>query len=123
MIIEVPGAGRGSLGYSVRYVHRLYQDGSGDLIPVSGGAIIEVVVHAPSYDITTGEPTYAAEPRQLLPGVNLAGYRTFRDARYASSLEGQTQFGLGVRARLPFRVLALPGRIMVDVAHNWAGAR
>jgi hypothetical protein len=123
MVIEVPGADRGSLGYSVKYVHRFHQDGSGDFIPVAGAAIIEVVVHAPAYDTTTGEPTYDAVPRRPLPRVSPTGYRTFRDARYGGSLEGQTQFGLGVRARLPFRVQALPERIVVDVAHNWTDAR
>jgi hypothetical protein len=54
-----------------------------------------------------------------LPGVDLAGYRTFRDARFASSFEGDTQVGLGVRARLPFRVFQLPGRLVIGVAHTW----
>jgi hypothetical protein len=51
--------------------------------------------------------------------VDLTGYRTFRDTRFAGSFEGETQIGLGVRARLPFRVLQLDGRIIVDVAHSW----
>jgi hypothetical protein len=55
--------------------------------------------------------------------VNLTGYRTFRDARFVGSFEGDTQIGLGVRARLPFRVWVADGRIVVDVAHNWTGAR
>ncbi len=56
---------------------------------------------------------------QPLPGVNLSGYRTFQDAEFAGSFEGQSQFGLGVRARLPFRALQLDGRLVVDVAHTW----
>ncbi|MFF3291719.1 hypothetical protein [Streptomyces sp. NPDC003023] len=119
MVVEVAGADGSELGYSVRYVDGLYQHGSGDFIPVSGGAIIEIVVHAPAYDTSTGTPTYSALPGRSLPGVNLAGYRTFRDARFAGSLEGRAQFGLGVRARLPFRVLALDDRVVVDVAHTW----
>jgi hypothetical protein len=51
-------------------------------------------------------------------------YRTFRQVAFAGSFEGQTTIGLGVRARLPFRVLTLTGpgtssRIVVDVAHSW----
>jgi hypothetical protein len=39
-------------------------------------------------------------------------------------LRGQTTLGVGVRARLPFRVTVLPGpgrhsRVVVDVAHTW----
>lgn len=121
MVIDVPGADRGSLGYLVRYVDRLYQEGSGRPIPVSGGAIVKIVIHAPAYDINTGEPTYSANPDDSLPGVNPDNYRTFRDAKFGGTFEGQTQFGLGVRARVPFRVQTLDGHLVVDVAHNWTG--
>ncbi len=47
--------------------------------------------------------------------IDLAGPGTF---------EGYTTVGLGVRARLPFRVFELAGpgtgsRLVVDVAHRW----
>ena len=124
MVIDIPGAGRSSLGYSVRYVSHLYQDGSGRLIPVGGGAVLEVRVHAPSYDPDTGAPTYPARAGRPLPGVDLTGYRAFRDTRFAGSFEGDTQLGLGVRARLPFQTQVLTGpgnttRLVVDVAHHW----
>ncbi|MEY9810346.1 AMIN-like domain-containing (lipo)protein [Streptomyces albogriseolus] len=122
MVVDVPGAARGDLGYSVRYVDRLHQDGSGRHIPVSGGAILEVRVTAPAYDPDTGAATYPARSGRPLPGVDLTGYRTFRDARFAGSFEGDTQLGLGVRGRLPFRVLQLDGRLVIDVAHTWTGA-
>ncbi|MEU6683080.1 hypothetical protein [Streptomyces sp. NPDC046832] len=118
MVIDVPGAGSG-VGYSVRYVDRLYQDGSGRYIPVAGGAVLEVRVSAPAYDPETGAATYPGRVAQPLPGVNLTGYRTFRDTRFAGSFEGDTQIGLGVRARLPFRVQQLDDRVVVDVAHSW----
>jgi hypothetical protein len=123
MVIDIPSASASHLGYSVQYVDRLYQDGSGRYIAVGGGAVLEVRVTAPAYDPETGTPTYPARVGERLPGVNLTGYRTFRDARYGGSFEGDTQIGLGVRARLPFRVLVLDGRVIVDVAHNWTGAR
>ncbi|WP_262505441.1 hypothetical protein [Streptomyces sp. TRM68367] len=123
MVVDVPGAGRGSLGYSVRYVDRLHQDGSGQVIPVGGGAVLEVRVAAPAYDPATGKPAYPARAGRTLPGVDLTGYRTFRDARFAGSFEGDTQVGLGVRARLPFRVLPMDGRVVIDVAHTWSSAR
>ena len=54
----------------------------------------------------------------------MSGYRTFRQVAYAGSFEGQTTIGLGVRARLPFRVFTLAGpgsntRLVIDVAHTW----
>ncbi|MDN3029106.1 hypothetical protein [Streptomyces sp. S.PB5] len=119
LVVDVPGAGKDSLGYYVHYVDRLHQDGSGRLIPVAGGAVLEVRVAAPAYDPETGAPTYPARSGRPLPGVDLDGYRTFRDARFAGSFEGDTQLGLGVRARLPFRVLRVDGRVVVDVAHSW----
>ncbi len=105
MVVDLPGAGRAGLGYSVRYVAKLYQDGSGRPIPVAGGAVLEVRVAAPAYDHETGAPTYPGRVGRPLPGVDLTGYRTFRDTRFGGSFEGETLVGLGVRARLPFRVL------------------
>lgn len=123
MVVDLPGAERGAIGYSVQYVDRLHQDGSGRHIPVTGGAVLEVRVAAPAYDPESGEPTYPARAGGTLPGVNLTGYRTFRDARFAGSFEGETQIGLGTRARLPFRVLQFDGRLVIDVAHDWTGSR
>ncbi|MEU6370277.1 hypothetical protein ABZ876_32280 [Streptomyces sp. NPDC046931] len=119
IVVAVPGSGTGPLGYDVRYVDAFRQDASGRKIPVSGGAILEVRVHASAYNPETGDPTYPGKAGKALPGVDLKGYRTFRDAKFGSSFEGVTQVGLGVRARLPFRVLRLPDRLVVDVAHTW----
>lgn len=118
IVLDVPGGGD-RLGYWVQYVDRLHQSGSGDPIPVTGGAILEIRVAAPSYDPETGGVVYPGKVGKPLPGVNISGYRTFRDTRFAGSFEGETQIGLGVRARLPFRVLQLPDRLVVDVAHSW----
>ncbi|MGW7351403.1 AMIN-like domain-containing (lipo)protein [Streptomyces sp. NPDC054784] len=109
-------------GYRVRYVDRFLQDGSGREITFAGGAVLEIVATAPSYDPDTYEPTYGGRGGKPLPGVDLAGYRTFRDARFGASYEGTTQLGLGVRARLPFRVFTTGDRLVVDVAHTWATA-
>ncbi|KPI10311.1 hypothetical protein OV450_8514 [Actinobacteria bacterium OV450] len=118
MVFDVSGVRDHRIGYQVKYVSKLFQDGSGRRIKVTGGAILEIRISAPSYSPSTGEPTYPAKDGRTLPNVNLAGYRTFRDARFASSFEGDTLVGLGVRTRLPFRVFQLGGRIVVDVAHD-----
>ena len=80
----------------------------------------QIVATAPSYDPDTYEPTYGGLGGKPLPGVDLTGYKTFRDARFGASYEGTTQLGLGVRARLPFRVFPLGDRLVIDVAHSWA---
>ncbi|MEU2157353.1 hypothetical protein ABZ532_20440 [Streptomyces sp. NPDC019396] len=118
MVFEVGGATK-RLGYRVGYVDAFRRDGSGDAMRVAGGAILQVFVSAPSCDPNTLRQTYRGRAGKPLPGVNVTGYRTFRDARFGSSFEGQTQVGLGVRARLPFRVTQSHDKLIVDVAHSW----
>lgn len=108
-------------GYDVRYVTNVTQDGSGFVVPLRGGAKLQIVVRAPAYD-ANGRSTYRPANRREL--TNVAGYSTFRQVAYAGSFEGQTTIGLGVRARLPFRVYTLAGpgsgsRLVIDVAHRW----
>jgi len=107
-------------GYTARYVSGVSQDGSGKHIPVRGNAFIQLTVTAPSYN--EYGPTYTpANPLEL---SNVSGYQTFRQFVSAGSYEGYTTLGLGVRARLPFRVFTLDGpgsgsRLVMDVAHFW----
>ena len=89
-------------------------------MPVAGGAILNIVVYAPAYD---NEGKATVDPATV-SSTGVAGYRTFRDVEWAGSFEGQTTVGLGLRARLPFRVFSLDGpgdgsRLIVDVAHRW----
>ena len=112
--------GRTPAGYSVRYVDNVYQEGSGDVIPLRGGAKLELVVLAPAYD-GSGNSTYRpANPKEL---TSVYGFSTFRQVAWAGSFEGQSTIGLGVRARLPFRVFVLDdgltSRLVIDVAQRW----
>ncbi|MFC9238660.1 hypothetical protein ACFTZK_19755 [Streptomyces decoyicus] len=117
MVFDVSGA-TGKVGYHVGYVDAFHQDGSGDRIPVKGGAILQIFVSAPSYDPVTGKQTYAGTAGKALPGVNITGYKTFKDTKFGASFEGQTQVGLGVRSKLPFRVHQSGHELIVDVAHS-----
>lgn len=103
-------------GYWVSYVDAVTEDPTGDPVPLRGGAELQLTVFAPAYD-ESGAPTYSYSDRTEL--VDVAGYRTFRQVAWAGSWEGTTGVGLGVRARLPFRVFTLTDRIVVDVAHTW----
>ena len=108
-------------GYLVSYVAAVRQDGSGQLVPLRGGAHLQIVATAPAYD-SWGNVTYQpVDERQL---VSVSGWDTFRQVAWAGSFEGQITIGLGVRARLPFRVFTLDGpgagsRLVIDVAHRW----
>jgi hypothetical protein len=118
MVIDLNGP---VAGYTVRYVPTATQDGSGLPIPLRGGAFLQVTVNAPSYDENYNS-TYNPPNRNELS--NVAGYQTFRQVASAGSFEGYSSFGLGVRARLPFRVFTLDGpgtgsRLVIDVAHFW----
>ncbi|MFG2490703.1 hypothetical protein ACGFSD_06505 [Streptomyces caniferus] len=118
MVFDIGGA-TGKVGYHVGYVDAFHQDGSGEQIPVKGGAILQIYVSAPSHDPATGKQTYGGTAGKPLPGVNISGYSTFKDTKFGASFEGQTQVGLGVRARLPFRVVQSGQELIVDVAHTW----
>jgi hypothetical protein len=93
--------------------------GKGDALPLRGGAYLEVVIEAGTNDVNTGASTY--NPRNPNELVNVRGWRTFRQVAFGGSFEGYTTIGVGVRARLPFRVFTLqnPGRVVIDVAHRW----
>lgn len=108
-------------GYTVKYVDVVQRPGSGFDLPLSGGADLEIMVNAPTYD-DDGDPVY--NPRNPDRAVNVDGFRTFRQVAVAGSFEGETTLGLGVRARLPFRTFVVDGpghgsRIVIDVAHRW----
>ncbi len=117
-------AGRPAAGYNVRYdVARA--EGTGDPLPVEGGAVIAISVKAPAYDDHGSVTVPWRGPAVIRPDQFTAdGFRTFRHLVWGGTYEGYSSFGLGVRARLPFRVFQLDGpgdatRLVIDVAHRW----
>jgi hypothetical protein len=116
----VAGLPSGPVGYDVHY-GQVVEDGTGDVVPVAGAADLVIVVRANAYDLN-GNPTYA--PADRLHARDVTGYRTFRQVAFLGTFEGYTTIGLGVRARLPFRVQVLAGpgagsRLVIDVGHRW----
>lgn len=119
MVLDVRGY---ASGYTVQYVSSVSEPGSGAVVPLRGGAYLHVVTLVPAYGQTSGKATYSPSNKKEL--VNTSGYDTFRQLAMAGSFEGYTHIGVGVRARLPFRVFVLHGpgdtsRIVLDVAHRW----
>lgn len=120
-------AGKPAPGYDVRYVALPYRaEGTGAPLSVAGGAVLQITVRAPAYDangrstVPWGGTAVVIRPDRF----RAADYKTFRDLAWGGTYEGQSSFGLGVRARLPFRVYTLDGpgagsRLVVDVAHRW----
>jgi hypothetical protein len=106
----------------VEYVDAVRSPGSGEVVRLRGGAFLQITLQNPAHDISTGVPTYNPANRNEL--VNVTGWQTFRQVALVSDFEGYTDLGLGVRARLPFRVFSLAGpgggsRVVIDVAHRW----
>ena len=108
--------------YSVRYVPEVRRDGSGEAVPLRGGAALQVTFDAVGHD-EAGRETYS--PADPLEAADVTGFRTLRQVAWLSSFEGQSELGVGTRARLPFRVFVLEGgsshvdRLVIDVAHRW----
>ena len=114
LVLDISGS---RAGHFVGYVSQVQRGGSGDVVPVRGGARLQIVALAGP----RGSDDIFLPNGEL---IDTAGYRTFRHVAYAGDHEGETTIGLGVRARLPFRVLTLDGpgtgsRLVVDVAHRW----
>lgn len=107
--------------FRAEYVTNVGTVGEGRLVPLRGGAKLRIILSVPSSD-DAGRATY--KPPNLKELADVTGYRTFRQAAFAGSFEGETTIGLGVRARLPFRVFTIAGsgtssRVVMDVAHSW----
>jgi hypothetical protein len=114
LVLDVTGSTRVA-SFSVRYVDQVRYAGSGTVVPLSGGARLEISVGVNNY--VTGPANYGSV-------ANVTGFRTFRQVAAAGSYEGYTSEGLGVRARLPFRAFTVAGpgttvRLVIDVAHAW----
>ena len=110
----------GAAGYQARYVPGVTAEATGDPVPLRGGAFLQIIFYVPLSD--QSEIGYTPANRSEV--VDVSGWRTFRQVADAGQFEGQVTIGLGVRARLPFRVFTLDGpgdtsRLVVDVAHRW----
>lgn len=111
LVIDLSGGRQPS--FNARYVRRIVAQGSGRVLRVRGSAKILIVVRGPA------GAHYNANAVNL---ANVSGFKTFRQVRGAGSFERVTAIGLGVRAKLPFRVFELGSsqagwRIVIDVAH------
>lgn len=91
-------------GVTAEYVNEILGNASGLPIPVGGKAFIMLVVRNPGNSVS-------------IPAV--AGFPALRGLVNAGSFEGVTLFGIGARARLPFRVFSVGNSLILDVAHHW----
>lgn len=113
-------AGKPPPGSHVRYTDGFRTASGSASLPITGGAVLTITSFSAA-TVPWSVGTHIATPSQF----GAAGYRTFRDLVYGGNYENsEIAIGLGVRARLPFRVFTLDGpgggsRLVVDVAHRW----
>jgi hypothetical protein len=98
-------------GYAVKYVSRIFEDGSGDPVSLLGTKRIRVYVRDARAHTQRG--------RNLVPAALTPRCRNLRQIKKAGDFEGLVTFGLGLNRRAGFRVFRLtaPTRIVIDVAH------
>jgi len=101
--------------YYVNYVATMHYAAGDWVIPLRGGAKLSIMLSASQRPRTGG--TYRCTNCTDL--VNVSSYKTFRQVAWAGSYRNTPSIGLGLRARLPFRVFKLSNRLVIDVAHHW----
>ncbi|MFB9253941.1 hypothetical protein ACFFWE_37420 [Sphaerisporangium melleum] len=110
VVIDLQGA---RTGYTVDWVRKLYEDGSGKPVDVNGGAYLQVTLKPANAHTEDGEITFGRKP-VLRPGLpNLATVVRTGD------FEGVVTIALVLRHRAGFRVSEQsdPTRLIVDIAH------
>ena len=98
-------------GYAVKYVSRIFEDGSGDPVSLLGTKRIRVYVRDARAHTQGGT--------NLVPDVVTPRCPNLRQIKNAGDFEGLVTLGLGLDRRTGFRVFRLtsPTRIVIDVAH------
>jgi opacity protein-like surface antigen len=109
-------------GYNVQYVKKFVPSADGRVVDLRGAATLRITMLGARAHDNAGKATYSPARRSNM--VDVSGFRTFRQAYWGGTFEGTTVIGLGVRARLPFRVFSVAGsggttRLVIDVAHTW----
>lgn len=100
-------------GYTVRYVRRVTQGGSGATVPLAGRAFLGVDFTPAHAHDDAGNPTYPG-PRRLRPQLV-----SLEEIAFHTDFEAHVGVGIGLSDRVGFRVLELrdPTRVAIDVAH------
>ncbi|MFF0307385.1 hypothetical protein ACFYSC_08150 [Streptosporangium sp. NPDC004379] len=110
VVIDVKGA---LPGYTVRWVPKLVQEGSGDPIDAVGGAYLEVKMRPAAAHGDSGKPTWTGGP------VFQAQLGNVQNVVKTGDFEGVVGVGIVLDHRAGFRVTEQrsPNRLVVDIAH------
>lgn len=104
-------------GFTVQYVPQLVEDGTGNVIPLRGRAVVQILIHPAAAHRDDGSPSFDGR----LP--DLTGFAAFRQVADAGDFEAVLTWGIGVAARTGLRAFTLtsPSRVVVDVGHAEPG--
>jgi hypothetical protein len=108
VVIDLHGA---VPGYTVRYVRKLTYDASGKPVHLKGKRFIAVAL--------TPAKAHNARGHNVYRGPELQQYRmpSLRGVAFTGDFEAVVSFGLALRHRDEFRVIELPGRLVIDLHH------
>ncbi|MFC7645101.1 hypothetical protein ACFQX6_33965 [Streptosporangium lutulentum] len=100
-------------GYTVKWVPKLVQDGSGDPIDAKGGAYLQLSMTPATAHTEAGEPTWTGGP------IFQADLGNVRSVVKTGDFEAVVGVGVALDHKAAFRVLEqkAPNRLVVDVAH------
>ncbi len=112
--------GETAVHYNVNYVENVTTVGKGDNLSLGGGAKLRISIQAGAYSTATDDwqTVYPATVGQTLPGVDVNGYSVLRDVKWGGSFESNSTIGVGVKEKLPFRVVTEGNQVYVDIAHK-----
>jgi hypothetical protein len=104
-------------GVQVQYVPELRHQGSGEVVPLRGRAVVQIDIRPAAAHTDGGHPTTTG------PLPDLTGFAAFRQVADAGDFESQLTWGIGVAARTGLRATTLTGptRVAVDVWHAEPG--
>jgi hypothetical protein len=100
-------------GYTLRYVHRLRYDGSGERVPLHGRRFLALSL--------TPATAHRADGTSVYRGPQLQQYSmpVLRGVAFTGDFEGVVSFGIALRRHVSYDVSVVhsPNRIVIDLHH------
>lgn len=96
------------IGFDVKYVNAVTADASDKPVPVTGKAVLQVIIYSWDYCHPPDESSPAPPPKPCWTANQVLGSKTgatIQQVKFAGSNEAQTTFAVGVSDKLNFSVV------------------